>query len=73
MTVACIFSHLAIETRDGATMTALRLLAVLNVRQVHLRAPSVSRLVLTPPRTSCRHVGRNAGSKFPAPLRGLLY
>ena len=60
--------HLTVEARNRPAITALRLLAVLNVTvQVHPHysrnaAPSGARLVLTgPSRTSPRHVVRKAG------------
>ena len=57
--------HPTAEARDTTAMTSLRLLAVLECstyRQVRLRSPSGSRLVLTAlSRTSPRHAVRNAG------------
>ena len=59
--LACISHHLTVEARNRPAITALRLLAVLNVLS-RSGAERVARLVLTAlSRTSPRHVVRKAG------------
>ena len=67
--LACLPHHLTGEARDKTAMTSLFLrsacLPCSMYCQVHLRAPSGSRLVLTAlSRTSPRHGVRNTGQSF---------